>query len=498
MLSKSKYCKYLQCPKLLWLDKYKPSAMTPDPSRDSRFEAGNIIGDMAMQLFGDFVEVTAYKADGSLDLKKMIEDTTTLIQSGEENICEASFSFNGCYCAVDILRKTNDGYAIYEVKSSTHEKDIYINDVAYQQYVLENCGIKVTGAYLVLINNQYIRSGDIDIQQLFKVVDISNKVAAQMSIVETNTTAANKVLADPNTEPPCDLSHGCQDPYSCAFWDYCTAQLPKPSVFDLYTLTFAKKLDFYESGSITYAQLKDNKDVMKNKIRSLQVTHQLSSLGTHIDKDGIRSFLSKLSYPLYFLDFETMMPAIPMFDNSKPYQQIPFQYSLHYIINEGGNVMHKEFLGDSCNDPRRALAEQLCRDIPKDVCVLAYNKNFECSRIKEMAESFPDLADHLNNIKDNIKDLIDPFRAGHYYNRQMGGSLSIKSVLPAVFPNDPSLNYHNLVGVHNGSEAMTIYPKIKDMPPEEQAAVRTALLKYCELDTFAMVKLWQALTDASK
>jgi len=132
-------------------------------------------------------------------------------------------------------------------------------------------------------------------------------------------------------------------------------------------------------------------------------------------------------------------------------------------------------------------------DIPMGVCVTAYNKAFECTRLKELADIYPDLADHLLNIEANIVDLLVPFQLGYYYNRAMGGSFSIKSVLPAIFPNDPELDYHNLEGVHNGSEAMSLFPKIKNMPVEEQKIARENLLKYCELDTFAMVKVWQEL-----
>ena len=188
-----------------------------------------------------------------------------------------------------------------------------------------------------------------------------------------------------------------------------------------------------------------------------------------------------------------MQPVIPLFPGTKPYQQIPFQYSLHYIKSAGGPLLHKEFLAESGENPLQAIAEALCRDIPMNVCVTAYNKSFECSRIKELAGMFPDLSEHLLDITENIKDLLDPFQAGHYYNRAMGGSFSIKSVLPAIFPGDPELNYHNLEGVHNGSEAMTIFPRIKDMPAEEQKKARHNLLKYCELDTYAMVKVWGEL-----
>ena len=213
----------------------------------------------------------------------------------------------------------------------------------------------------------------------------------------------------------------------------------------------------------------------------------------NIDREGIRKFLKTLDYPIYFLDFETMQLAIPQFPGTKPYQQIPFQYSLHYIEEQGGQLKHKEFLAESGEDPRRAIAESLCRDIPMDTCVTAYNKGFECGRLRELAELYPDLAPHLLNIRDNIRDLLTPFQSGFYYNRAMGGSFSIKSVLPAIFPDDPSLDYHNLEGVHNGGEAMALFPRIQDLPPEEQAAARKSLLEYCKLDTYAMVKVWEEL-----
>jgi hypothetical protein len=173
---------------------------------------------------------------------------------------------------------------------------------------------------------------------------------------------------------------------------------------------------------------------------------------------------------------------------------------LHYIEHEGGELKHKEFLAESGVDPRRALAERLCEDIPMDVCVTAYNKGFECGRIRELARAFPDLATHLLNIESNMADFLVPFRSGYYYNKAMamGGKFSIMIVLPALFPDDPELNYHNLEDVHNGTEAMTLFPRIKDLPPEEQAIARHNLLKYCELDTYAMVKLWEDLERVAK
>jgi hypothetical protein len=219
-----------------------------------------------------------------------------------------------------------------------------------------------------------------------------------------------------------------------------------------------------------------------------------------INPDGIRKFLEKISYPIYFLDFETMQDAIPQYDGAKVYAQITFQYSLHIKPSADAPYDHKEYLAPSDgSDPRRALAEQLCKHIPKDVCVLAYNKQFEYGRICELAALYPDLGDHLTNIANHIIDLIDPFRAGDYYVPAMGGSFSIKSVLPALFPGDPELDYHHLdVRCQNGGDAMNIFPRIKDMAPEEAAASREALLRYCELDTWAMVKVWERLEQRAQ
>lgn len=495
-LSKSKYCGLWQCPKIAWLKKYKPEELTIDESTLSRMEAGNEVGDLAMGLFGDFVEVTAYSGD-KLDLSQMITATKAEMEKGTPVICEASFQFNGLYCAVDILKREDDGWAIYEVKSSTHDdKAVYIADVAYQKYVLEHCGVPVSGLYLVCLNGDYVFDGSLDIHRLFKITDVARAVETEEKNIAANLSAAERLLAS-EEEPAIDLSVNCKNPYLCGFWPYCSRHIPSPSVFDLYRMPFAKKIEYYKKGKITYQDLLFDPGITSPK-QVRQILYAVSDQGTYVNKESIREFLETLSFPLYFLDFETMQTVIPRFVGTKPYAQIPFQYSLHYIEREGGELKHTEYLAESGTDPRRELAERLCADIPMNVCVTAYNKSFECGRIRELAAAFPDLADHLLNIEANIRDLLVPFQTGCYYNRAMGGSFSIKSVLPALFPNDPALDYHNLEGVHHGGEAMALFPKIKDMPPEEQEKARHNLLKYCELDTFAMVKVWQALIQVSR
>ena len=511
-LSKSKYTLFCQCPKALWLRMYKPEEETINPSVEARYEQGNEVGDLAMQYFGSYVEVTTHTADGKLDLAAMIEKTKREMKAGTENICEASFSYEGNYCAVDILHKTPDGWAIYEVKSSSSDDEKegkmesfrkYAIDIAYQKWVLTQCGNRVTGTYLVCLNKDYVLDGELDIQGLFRIVDLHEMVENELLKVPTQVHRASQVI-NCEEEPCLDLSEHCKNPYSCGFWDYCKQKngVPQPSVFDVYGgrgrggFSFKKKLQCYKDGIITYDSLRN---LSLGPIQNMQIESFLTGQ-EFINPQGIRRFLDKLSYPLYFLDFETMQDVIPKYQGTHPYQQISFQYSLHIKESETADYKHQEFLAPSDgSDPRRSLAEHLCKHIPKDVCTLAYNKMFECGRIKELADLYPDLADHLLNIREHIVDLIDPFRAGDYYVPTMGGSFSIKKVLPALFPGDKELDYHNLdERVQNGGDAMTIFPKIKDMPPDEAEDCRQALLKYCELDTLAMVKVWEKLQEVAE
>ncbi|MCR5636358.1 MAG: DUF2779 domain-containing protein [Clostridiales bacterium] len=476
---------------MAWLQKYKPEEMCIEGDLASRLAAGNEVGDLAMGIFSDYVEVTAYKGE-KLDLPKMIDNTRIEMSKGTPVICEASFVYDGLYCAVDILRRENGGWAIYEVKSSTHDdKDVYYADVAYQKYVLEHCGVNVTGTYLICLNGQYVFNGELKLDELFRITDVSESIKCESDQIEVLIESA-EVMLESDREPELDLSARCRSPYWCGFRGYCFRHLPKPSVFDLYRLKFDKKLAFYKQGLASFEAL-EHSVFIKNEKQRRQIDFALHERGTYIDRQSIRKFLNKLSYPLYFLDFETVQPVIPKYIGTKPYAQIPFQYSLHYIERDGGELLHKEFLAEPGTDPRRTIAERLCEDIPMNVCITAYNKDFECTRIKELAETFPDLSEHLLNIRDHIVDLIEPFRSGWYYNRAMGGSFSIKSVLPAIFSDDPSLDYHNLEGIHNGGEAMNAFPAMEKMTAEEREATRRNLLKYCELDTYAMVKVWEEL-----
>ncbi|MBR1416253.1 MAG: DUF2779 domain-containing protein [Bacilli bacterium] len=488
-LSKSKYCKGFQCEKMLWLEKNMPEK-SEDINNDNVFDNGTEVGILAQDLFGPHKVV-----EFNEDLSQMIEDTNNYLKSDKIVLCEASLSYNNNFCSVDILIKNNDEYEIYEVKSSTHVSDIYLEDVSYQYYVLTKLNLNVTKCSIVYINNKYIRNGALDIHKLFNIKDVTDIAKSKLLSVENKIKSIENYMNN-TIEKDKDISENCFSPYPCPFYKYCSRKLKSPNVFDIASMPLKSKLKYYSQGKYTYESL-INENI--NEKYKQQIEYNLYKKDDYINKKNIKKFLDTLSYPLYFLDFETYQQSIPKFDGVNPYMQIPFQYSLHYIKKENDIINHKEFLAKSSNeDPRRALAERLVLDIPRDVCVLAYNMSFEKNVIEKLAMIYPDLRDHLLNIKDNIKDLIIPFKNRDYYTMKMDGSYSIKYVLPALFPNDPTLDYHNLDMVHKGDEASSFFSSIDSLNEEDKKRVRESLLKYCELDTYAMVKIWQKLNEVIK
>lgn len=485
-LSKSKYTLGKRCPKLLWLNEYKPEE-ADDSESEAVFENGNLVGDLARHLFGDEYVLIPFE-DG---LMNMIKETQEAIVKDEKIICEASFSYDGNFCSIDLLRRVKDGYEIYEVKSSTHINDIYIDDLSYQTWVLQKCGIPVVGSFLVTVNPYYVKNGSFDISKYFNITDATKML--RLDEVPEKVEKFKKILE--GDEPKDDLTIGCHEPYDCPYFGYCTKELEHPNVFDVgWRCSFSKKLDFYHRGIISFADLFASHEL--NEKQERQVEFFLHHSEDLIDRDSIQKLVNQFTYPLYFLDFESYQEPIPKIDGTKPYQQICFQYSLHYYLEEGGELHHKEYLS-RCYDgnPMEGLCRQLCLDIPMDSCVLVYNDSFEKTRLKEMASLFPEYREHLMNIHDHIIDLMPPFRNHQYYSKDMQGSFSIKYVLPALFPNDPTLDYHNLEQVHKGTEASDAFLSLGTLSQEEEENLRKNMLKYCGLDTYAMVKVYEKLLE---
>ena len=486
-LSKSKYCKAIQCNKLLWLDKYKPEVAVPT-ARDMVLENGTKVGELARGLFGDYINI-----DFNKNLNVMIEETLKSLKNKPNIITEASFNYESNFCSVDILKNDVDGIEIYEVKSSTYIHNIYLDDASYQYYVLKNLGLNVKSVNIVYLNKEYYRSGELEINKLFNIKNITDIAIQKQNEIKNKIEEVNKYMLENNEkEPEKDIDIYCFKPYECPYWQYCSRHLPKNNIFDIRIMHKDKKFELYKKGIINFEDVV-NENINKKYLE--QVIFEVNNKPPKIEKEKIKEFMGQLTYPLYFLDFETFQLAIPEFDGTNPYMQIPFQYSLHYVDDINGKLHHKEFLAKSGIDPRRELAERLVEDIPKDVCVLAYNMSFEKTVIKKLANYYQDLHDDLMKIHDNIKDLMIPFYNRNYYVKEMKGSYSIKYVLPALFPDDPELDYHNLPVVHNGGEASDAFLSLASLSKEEQEKIREGLLVYCKLDTFAMVKIWEKLKE---
>jgi len=498
-LSKSRYCKGVQCPKILWLDEHKSEERDDSGLNQRILDTGNKVGDLAMQYFGDFTEVS-YSDDKS----KMLEETKQLLDAKIKIICEASFAHNGNFCSVDILRRNKNKTEIIEVKSSTAVKPVYYDDAAFQYYVLSACGLNISKVSIMHINNNYVlpEEGALNLKRFFTIQDCTKETLARQDDVASNINYFKKYAAQEN-EPEMEIGAQCYAPYECPYCNYCFRHIPKESVFSISSraLRMEKKFDLYNKGIVTIKQLLKSGDELGASAR-LQAETLFYKRPPAVDRNAIKAFLESLRWPLYFLDFETMQEAIPLYKGMRPYMQTPFQYSLHIQKSAGAELEHKEFLAEEGMDPRRLLAQRLCDDIPKNVCIIAYNMSFEKSRIKELADFFSDISEnalsaHLMNIHDNFIDLMQPFQTFAYYSNELCGSYSIKKVLPALCHDDPELDYHVLDLIHNGGEAQTAYAQLSDknLSAEEKQRVRTALLAYCRLDTLAMVKILEKLQD---
>ena len=489
-LSKSKYCKCVQCKKILWLNKYKHE-MAIQTVKESVLENGKRVGELAKGLFGKYENV-----EFNEDLNVMIDKTQQLLKDKPNIIAEGSFEYCNNFCRVDILKNDINGIEIYEVKSSTEIHDIYLDDVAYQTYILSKLVLKIKKVCIVYINNKYVRGKELEINRLFNIEDVTEIAISKQDEIEKNIEIINKYIEEHNddNEPSDDIGLHCSKPYDCEFWNYCTRELPKPNVFDIAGgMRKNKKFEKYYEGKISFKDLQ-HEDLNPKYLE--QIDFELHNLEPKIDKDAIRGIMDSLKYPLYFIDYETYQLAVPEIEGTKPYQQLPFQYSLHIIKEKNGPIEHREFLAEvDDKDFIRHFAESMIKDMPENGSVIIYNKSFEPARNNEIAAMYPDLKDEIDRINRNMVDFLEPFKQRKYYTKEMHGSASIKSVLPALYPDDPELDYHKLPVVHNGEEASDAFLSLKEKSKEKQEKIRNGLLVYCKLDTFAMVKIWMKFNE---
>ena len=486
-ISKSQYLKGVQCPKALWYYRHRPD-LKPEitAALQNLFDTGHEIGELARQYFKGGVEITAEY----YEIARAIKLTGEAVRQGENIIFEATAgSSDGAYSRIDVLKKVDgsDAWDLIEVKASTGVKDYHLDDITFQRYAFAGAGYEIRKSILMHINNEYVRNGDLNLNELFSLVDCTAIVQEKINEIKGNlNNLINMVNSD--TEPLIDIGDHCRSPFECDYIHHCWRHVPEYSIYNIFS---GRKLEeLLVNDILEIADIPDDFETTERQnidIRSFKLNR------VHQDRDAIKNFLGTLRYPLYFLDYETVFPAVPLFDNSRPYQQIPFQYSLHIRENREGDLRHVEFLHPDGSDPRPAFIQSLVENCGSKGSVVVYNQAFESGINNQLSVDFPEYSDRLDNITGRMVDLLVPFRARWLYHPDMKGSASLKRVLPAFVP---ELSYENLE-IGDGETASLLYLScITDSALEqEKIQIFRSLKEYCCQDTLAEVKLLEVLQN---
>jgi len=472
----------LQCPKYLWvIVNAKNTIPEADDSDKIRFAEGNEVGRLATTLFSgidlselDFKDNIA-KTEKSLKLKKPL--------------FEAGILVDDLFSRADILKPVGAKWDIIEVKSGTKVKPEHIPDLSFQKFVYEKAGLKIGKCFLMHLNNEYVRKGKLDVKKLFIQEDMTSEVEEAIIGIEDRIEVMKQVIAK-KACPKLQIHDKCKDPHKCPLISECHGFLPTDNVLKLYRLG-KKSFKLIESGIFAIKDVPDEFKLTSNQ----EIQRRCARSGkVHIDKVEIKSFLDKLKYPLYYLDFETYSTAIPLYDGLKPYSQVCFQFSLHVQDKVNSKCKHYSFLADSL-DPRKEFLVELKKVLGDKGSIVVYNQGFEISRLRELAELFPSYSKWVESVVNRVIDLIVPFRSFFYYNPKQKGSCSIKYVLPAL----TGKSYEGMEISQGGDASLDYMWIVHGLPWRKKATekdikkVRENLLEYCGLDTEGMVWIVEEL-----
>ena len=486
-LSKSKLLAFRQCPKRLWLEVHHPDYRVDSEATKASFVVGHQVGDIARKLYdlkgtGQLIEP---KTEG---FPAALARTSQLLWSAQP-IFEASFSAGGGLVMADamlpIFKAGKRAWRLIEVKSSTSVKDYHRDDAAIQAFVARAAGVPLASISLAHIDSEWVYPGGGDYQGLLTENDLTVEAFGREAEVKTWIADA-QVIARKRTEPAVCTGQHCGKPYECGFLSYCQAQEPQAE-YPVHWLpqVQTKALKAHIEDDAVFDLRNVRNDLLNEQQRRVK-THTLSGKA-YFDRANAADLASH-KLPACFLDFETIQFAVPIWKGNRPYQQIPFQFSLHRL-GRAGKLEQQAFLDLSGNDASRAFAEALIAACGERGPVFVYNAGFETARIRELADRFPRLKRALLAINERVVDLL-PVARERYYHPSQQGSWSIKKVLPAVAPD---LSYDNLEGVQDGGLAMNAFAEAiaKETTGTRKSQIEKQLLAYCALDTYAMVRLWQ-------
>ena len=486
-LSKSKFIAGWQCLKRLYLEVHQPELVgEPDEQTMAVFEQGHEVGRWAQKMFPGGVLIEA----GHDEIGKALQQTEQAVADKRHPaIFEATFTHDNVLARVDIMeRLPRNKWRLIEVKSSTSVKDYYIYDVAIQRLILEGLGMKVVPC-LMHLNREYVYDGkQYELEKLFVIQNLTAETAAIEQEVQDLLREEWKVLASPKA-PDIEPGSQCTKPFTCEFYDVCNKPLPVDHVANLPGMS-AKRLEELASRGIdSIGKIPDDFPLTERQKRAWECART----GKPWFGKGLKEALAGLRYPLYFMDFETLGVALPRYAGTSPYDQIPFQWSVHIQRQPGAELEHYEFLADDANDPRPEFVKTLCQVIGKKGSVLAYNIAFESGRLGELAAWLTQYQDEIGNIQDRLWDLLPVMRV-HTYDMAFRGSYSLKSVLPALVP---GMSYDEMEVAEGNLAGLTWEKMVRaEAGSDERRKYRDDLLAYCKQDTLAMVRLLEVLRAA--
>jgi predicted RecB family nuclease len=476
-ISKTKLLRYLQCPRRLWLEQYSPELEDEDAYDQAAIETGRVVGDMARQVYG---KGAGHLVSHNRGLRSAVTETTTLLEAGgNDPIFEATFDYDALTVQVDVLNRSAGALEIIEVKSSTRVKDHFLSDCAAQAWTLKQLGVEPSSIKLALIDTAFEYRGDGNYEGLFHQVDLTPDLAPLISAMP-ETVAETRATLESLDEPARDIGAHCTTPYACPFFAHCS---PEQGEFPILGLG-GRKDTLY---ALMLAGFKDVRELTENQLAnaSQQRIWRQTVAGEAYLSPELKGIIDTLAYPRYFLDFETIAFAIPIWPETRPYQALPFQWSCH-IDDGAGAIRHEEFLDLSGEPPMRQAAEALIEKLGTTGPIIVYT-SYEKRVLNELGHRYPDLLPGLSALVDRLVDL-HPLAKEHYYHPAMHGSWSIKAILPTIGAN---IDYANLVEVRDGEAAQSAYLEAihEDTSADRREALRNALLAYCRLDTEAMVRL---------
>lgn len=506
LITKTDFVQYLRCHKMLWLSKFKKTMKNPmSESEALNIQEGHKVGEVALThpKFKGGVLVDELHSMKALEQSKGIfSKNNTAYEYALHHVKENGLQL---YLRADILQKVGDKFDLIEVKSATSEQEIHFWDIAFQVYVMNKCNMPHNKIYLMKPSKDYRQGKSFDIETYFSIEEVTTII--EKKYLPRVEAILDRIVSTLNNkkEPQKVIGAQCKNPWSCPFASYCQKNINEDSVEKLSRLSDKKRSAFRKLNIKYLQQIPENYLALFNELKTSnilspkqQIQVQVAISGEEfINVKNIKAFLKTLSYPLYHLDFEAYNKAIPSFEKMKPHQFVTFQASLH-IEQKDDTLDHKEFLTDDNTDPRIPMIKFLLGNLGKKGSIVVYNKSFEQTRIKELANDYPEFSKDLLSLNERMVDLEVPFK-NDFYNHSFEGRSSIKKVLPVLVP---ELSYDRLE-IQNGAEAQAIYRNLINGKYMTQSGnkgkefykVRKNLLDYCKLDTFAMVQILRKLRE---